>query len=119
MKKSTMLKKIQQDLPKGITVIDSTKIEFTIDEYFAILSWIKCFQIHYKEFGKTKHVPVHTPVVSRRVFIDFALYRFPSKLPEEKEKNCIYIGELKKRISENKYRYFTELEIMAFLNLNQ
>ena len=118
MKKSTMLKKIQQDLPKGITVIDSTKIDFTIDEYFAILSWIKCFQIHYKEFGKTKHMPVHTPVVSKRIFIDFALYRFPSEVPEEKGKNCIYIGELKKRISENKSKYYNGLVVRNFLNLN-
>lgn len=117
MKKSTMLKKIQQDLPKGITVIDSTKIEFTIDEYFATLSWIKCFQIHYKEFGKTKHMPIHTPVVSKRIFIDFALYRFSSEVSEEKGGNCIYIGELKKRISENKSKYYSEAEIKSFLNL--
>ncbi len=117
MKKITMLKKIQQVLPKGISLIDSTKIEFTIDEYFAILSWIKCFQIHYKEFGKTKHMTVHTTVVSKRIFIDFALYRFPSEVPEDKGKNCIYIGELKKRISENKYRYFSEIETRAFLNI--
>lgn len=117
MKKSTMLKKILEDLPKDIKIVDTTKIEFTIDEYYAILSWIKCFQNHYKEFGKTKHMPVHTTIVSKRIFIDFALYRFPSEVPEEKGKNCIYIGELKKRISENKSRHYKELEVRSFLNL--
>ena len=117
MKTSIMLKKIQEQLPKDIYFVDNTTLKLTIDEYYAVLSWIKCFTKHYKEFGKTKHMPVHTPVVSRRVYIDFALYRFPSEVPEEKSKNCIYINELKKRISENKYRYFSELETRAFLNL--
>lgn len=112
-----MLKKIQKELPKDIYLIDNTTIELTTDEYFAILSWIKGFKVHYNEFGKTKHMTVHTPVVSRRVFIDLTLYRSPSKLLEEKEKNCIYIGEIKKRISENKYRFFSELETRTFLNL--
>ena len=118
MKKSTMLKKIQKELPKDIYLIDNTTFELTTDEYFAILSWIKGFNAHYKEYGKTKSVPVHTPVVSRRVFIDFALYRFPSKLPEEKEKNCIYINELTKSISAKKFKCYSEAEIKFFLNLN-
>ncbi len=117
MKKSTMLKKIQKELPKDIYLINNTTIELTTDEYFAILSWIKVFLIHHKEFDKTKHLTLHTPVVSTRVFIDFALCRFPSKLPEEKGKNCIYIGELKKRISANKSRYYSEIETRTFLNL--
>lgn len=72
MKKSTMLKKNQMELPKDIYLIDNTTIELTTDEYFAILSWTKVFLVHHKEFWKTKHMTMYTPVVSRRVFIDFA-----------------------------------------------
>jgi len=93
MKKVTCLKEINKRLPEGIILKDETNFEFTDDEFISILSWIQFFNGHYKEHGKEKHPSVIFPIISKRLRLDFGLYRFPSDQKMEIGKHVIYISE--------------------------
>ncbi len=107
MKKSSLINNIQKRLPDDIIIDDETKFEFTDDEYISILSWIKCFNEHYKIHGKNEGMLVQFPIISKRIRLDFGLYRIPCDLEENKGKYIIYIsangkqndGTIKKNIS--------------------
>lgn len=107
MKNSTLIKNIQQRMPDDIIIHDETNFELTDDEYVSILSWIKCFKVHYETFGKNKEMPVQFPVISKRIRLDFGLYRIPCELETTKDKHIIYIcangkqnnGKIKKKIT--------------------
>lgn len=92
MKKITLLKEIQKRLPEDIIVEDETPYEFTEDEYVSILSWIKYFNGHYSLNGKNEHPSVLFPIISKRIRLDFGLYRFPSDTTINKGKYVIYIS---------------------------
>lgn len=77
MKKSTQIKEIQKRLPESIYIVDETSFDFTDDEFISILSWIKCFNIHYKNKGKSEAFLVMFPIISKRLRLDFGLYQFP------------------------------------------
>jgi len=92
MKKETLLKEIQKRLPEDIIVEDETPYEFSEDEYVSILSWIKYFNGHYSLHGKDQNPTVIYPIVSKRIRLDFGLYRFPSDSTINKNKHIIYIS---------------------------
>nr|WP_294873529.1 hypothetical protein [uncultured Pedobacter sp.] len=74
MNKVKCLKEIQDRLPDDLLIEDETSFEFTEDEFIGILSWIKYFNIHYKENQKS-HIPqILFPIVSKRLRLDFGLY---------------------------------------------
>lgn len=98
MKKSTLLKEIQKRLPEDIIVEDETPYEFTEDEYVSILSWIKYFNGHYSLHGKNQDPTVFFPIISKRIRLDFGLYRFPSDTEINKGKHVIYISPNGKRL---------------------
>ena len=93
MKKETCLKEISKRLPKDIIIEDETPFELTDDEYISILSWIKYFNAHYKEHGKEKHPDVIFPIISKRLRLDFGLYRFPSDTIINRGKHVIYLSQ--------------------------
>lgn len=93
MKKVTCLKEINKRLPENIILIDETSFEFTDDEVISILCWIKNFNGHYKEHGKEKDTYVTFPIISKRLRLDFGLYRFPSDQKMEIGKHVIYISQ--------------------------
>ncbi len=93
MKKETCLKRIQARLPDDIIVEDETPFEFTDDEFISILSWVKYFNAHYKEYAKEKHPDVEFPIISKRLRLDFGLYRFPSDIESNRGKYVIYISQ--------------------------
>lgn len=99
MKKSTAIKEIQKRLLTDIILEDETKIEFTDDEFVSILSWIKSFNTHYKEFGKEKEFLIKFPIISKRIRLDFGLYQFPSNIENNRGKHVIYIAENGKRLN--------------------
>ena len=92
MKKSTCLKEIQKRLPDDIVIQDETTFEFTDDEYVSILSWIKYFKEHYREYGKGKIPTVPFPMISKRLRLDFGLYIRPSDSETNRGKNVIYLS---------------------------
>lgn len=98
MKKSTAIKEIQNRLPTDIILEDETTIEFTDDEFVSILSWIKYFKKHYEVYGKDKNTLVQLPVISKRIRLDFGLYRFPSDIENNRGKHVIYISDNGKRM---------------------
>ena len=69
-----MLKEIQKRLPDDIVLEDNTTFEFTEDEFVVILSWIKYFNHHYQEYGKTQFPKVVLPIISKRLILDLGLY---------------------------------------------
>jgi len=93
MKKVTCLKEISKRLPDNIILNDETTFEFTDDEFISILCWIKYFNGHYIEHGKEKHPDVIFPIVSKRLRLDFGLYRFPSDIGINRGKHVIYISQ--------------------------
>lgn len=93
MKTSTYIKEIQKRLPDDIIIQNSSSFEFNEDEFLVILSWIKNFNEHYKQFGKSKHPFIKYPIISKRLRLDFGLYNFPSSLADESNgKFIIYIA---------------------------
>lgn len=93
MQTLSYIKEIQKRLPDDIIIQNETSFEFNEDEFLGILSWIKNFNEHYKQFAKTKHPYVMFPVISKRIRLDFGLYNFPSDLENEnKGKFIIYIS---------------------------
>ena len=92
MTKSTQLKEIQKRLPENIYVVDETNFDFTEDEFISILSWVKYFKNHYEKKAKTEHPDILFPIISKRLRLDFGLYRFPSDVEGEKGKHNIYIS---------------------------
>lgn len=98
MQKKTLLKEIQKRLPEDIIVEDETNYEFTEDEYVSILSWIKYFNAHYSVNGKNQDPIVVFPIISKRIRLDFGLYRFPSGSIINKGKHVIYISPNGKRL---------------------
>ena len=107
MRKSILINNIQKRLPPEIIIHDETDFKFTDDEYVSILSWIKCFNEHYKINGKNEGMPVQLPMISKRIRLDFGLYRVPCDLEENNGKYIIYIsangkqndGKIKKKIT--------------------
>ncbi|MDQ2178001.1 hypothetical protein [Marinifilum sp. D714] len=98
MKKETCLIKIQKRLPDDIIVVDETPFEFTDDEFICILSWIKYFNAHYKEYGKEKYPDVMFPIISKRLRLDFGIYRVPNKNEPYRGKYIIYLSQNGKRM---------------------
>lgn len=92
MKKTTYLREIQKRMPDDIVIEDETDFEFTEDEYISILSWIKLFNKHYEKHGKDANPDIIFPIISKRLRLDFGLYRFPSDLEEDKGKHAVYIS---------------------------
>jgi len=107
MKKSKCLSEIQSRLPEDIIISDETVFDFTEDEYVSILSWIKYFNSHYKEHGKSKEPNVIFPIISKRLRLDFGLYRFPCDIENNKGKYILYLssngklldGSIKKNVT--------------------
>lgn len=93
MKKETCLKEIRKRLPSDIIFEDETLIEFTDDEFVSILSWIKYFNEHYAEHGKEKDPYVIWPIISKRLRLDFGLYRFPRDTGVNRGKHVIFISQ--------------------------
>jgi len=93
MKTLTYIKEIQKRLPDDIIIQNETSFEFNEDEFVSILSWIKNFNEHYKEYGKREQPNVIFPIISKRLRLDFGLYNFPSDTEINKGKYIIYISE--------------------------
>lgn len=92
MIKSTYLREIQKRLPDDIILQDETTFEFTEDELIGILSWIKYFKEHYKVHGERILPYIHTPLISKRIRLDFGLYISHSDQPEVNPESIIYIA---------------------------
>lgn len=93
MKTPTYIKEIQKRLPDNIVIQNETSFEFTEDEFLGILSWIKNFNEHYKQFEKSKQPYVMFPIISKRLKLDFGLYNHPSNLADESNgKFIVYIS---------------------------
>lgn len=98
MRKSTCIGQIQKRLPSDIILQDQTPFEFTDDEFIVMLSWIKYFNRHYENDGMNEHPTIQFPQVSKRMYLDFSLYRFPSSTETNKGKHVIYITANGKRL---------------------
>ena len=96
MKKELFLKEIQNRLPEDIIVGDETSFEFTDDEVVGVLSWLKYFNAHYKEYGKTKNPDVMLPIISKRLRLNFEFYRIPCDVEKNKGKHVIYLSQNRK-----------------------
>lgn len=92
MKKSTYLKEIQKRLPDDIIIVDETPFEYTQDEYIAILGWIKCFNAHYSQYGKSESMLITYAFVSKRIRLDLGHYRFPCDIDQHRGKYIIYLA---------------------------
>ena len=100
MKTSTYIKEIQKRLPDDIVIQNETSFEFNEDEFLGILSWMKNFNEHYKQFGKSKQPYVLFPIISKRLRLDFGLYNYPSNLADKSNgKFIVYISSNKKRLT--------------------
>jgi hypothetical protein len=93
MKKEKCLKEIEKRLPEGIVLEDETPFELTDDEFITILSWIKYFNEHYKEYGKEKSPSIKFPIISKRLRLDFGLYQSPSDTEKNRGKYVIYLSQ--------------------------
>ena len=93
MTKKYQIQEIQKRLPEDIKFFDETKFELTEDEFVGILSWIKYFNAHFKKYGKNEHPKVIFPIISKRLRLDFGLYRFPSDVESQKGDFVIYLSE--------------------------
>lgn len=76
--KKKLIKEIQKRLPEDITIVDETTFDITEDEFVGILSWIKFFNQHYAQFGKNQYPQMMFPIISKRLWLDFGLYRMES-----------------------------------------
>lgn len=94
MKKKVMLNKIQDRLVDNIKIVDRTNFEFSEDEFISILSWIKCFNKYYDESGKEKTFLMQLPIISKRLWLDFAYHNIPSDEENDKGNFSIYINKL-------------------------
>lgn len=88
MDKEKYLKQIQGRLPDDLVIEDETSYEFTEDEFIGILSWIKYFNVHYKEKQKSDLPAIIFPIISMRLRLDFGLY----VAKDRKGKHLIYIS---------------------------
>lgn len=95
MTKSTYLRQIQQRLPGDLIIEDETSFEFTEDEFVGILSWLKYFNDHYKQYHKQAIPGVMNPVVSKRLRLDFGLYNAACDNESNRGKFVVYISENK------------------------
>jgi len=86
------IKRIKKRLPKDITFKDESNFKLTQDEFLGILSWIKYFNNHYVKYGKNKIPDIIFPVISKRLFLDFGLYCFPSDHKDELGLHVIYLS---------------------------
>ncbi len=93
MIKSNQIKEIQKRLPDDIKVVDETKYEFTEDEFLSILCWIKFFNHHYDNYGKTHYPFILFPIISKRLRLDFGLYGVRSECEPLKGNYNIYISD--------------------------
>ncbi len=100
MKKDTVLRNIQKRLPDDILIKDNVSFELTEEEYFSILVWIKVFNIHFKEFGKSKNMPLHIIPISSRCCLDVYFYRFP----DDNNEYVIYLKEEERLYKDNKLK---------------
>ncbi len=79
MTKEDQLREIQRRLPEDIKIVDETNFDFTEDEFVCILSWVKYFNSHYKDYGKEKPTRIMFPIISKRLRLDFGLYLYPNE----------------------------------------
>ncbi len=92
MKKPSYLKQIQNRLPDDIVIVDETVFEFTEDEFIGILSWVKYFNNHYREYRKETIPPMVWNLISKRLRIDFGLYH----QPDDQGRFVIYLTDHRK-----------------------
>lgn len=95
MQKTSYLREIQKRLPDDLLIVDSTDFEFSEEEFISILSWIHYFGLHYQKFGKDKYPEIPNPIISRRLALDFGLYRVPSDIAPHVGKHIVYINGLR------------------------
>lgn len=112
MNKLKYLKEIQKRLPDDLILEDGTSFDFTDDEFIGILSWIKYFNIHYEKYGKTKMVDIHTPLISKRMRLDFLYYSKPCDLLVNQGKYVIYISSNICYTSKNRKRVLSVNELI-------
>lgn len=116
MKKTSMLKEIQRRLPDDLIIQDETSFEFSDDEYVSMLCWLKYFNEHYKQHGKSEQTTVNFPIISKRLRMDFGLYMVPSEIEKNRGKHVIYISENGK-ILNGKTKVPTTKELVKYWNL--
>lgn len=97
MNNSNYLQEIQKRLPDDIVIKNQSVFEFSDDEFIAILSWIKIFNKHYKLYGKTKQFDLIFALISKRLYLDFGLYKVPNDTDENKGAFIIYISDCHKQ----------------------
>jgi hypothetical protein len=93
MTKQTQIKEIQKRLPDNIKIVDETLFDFTEDEFVSILCWIKYFNQHYEQYGKNEYPKIMFPIISKRLRLDFGLYRVKSDIGPFKGCYNIYLSE--------------------------
>lgn len=103
MKSTKFVEEIQMRLPDDIRIIKETSLELTEDEFIAILSWIKYFNWHYKVSKKNETPAIQSPLVSKRIRLDFYFYRFSEKLTHGETGFNIYICENNKLATNQPY----------------
>ncbi|SEJ34548.1 hypothetical protein SAMN04487995_4323 [Dyadobacter koreensis] len=80
---------------RNITYCLIISFEFTEDEFVGILSWLKYFNDHYKQYYKQAIPGVMNPVVSKRLRLDFGLYIVSCDNESNRGKFVLYISENK------------------------
>jgi CRISPR/Cas system-associated exonuclease Cas4 (RecB family) len=115
MHKKTILKQILDRLPEDIQIADETSFEFAEDEFIAILSWIQYFNWHYDLEGKNGSPAIQSPIISKRIRLDFSLYWLNEKKLAGETGFLIYILPIIKYDKSNKS--YTVKEIINTIHL--
>ena len=94
MKKNKMISEVQKRLPEDIIVIDETTFEFAEDEFISILSWIKYFNWNYKINNKSGPPAIQSPIISKRMQLDFYFYWLSEDIQNKEPGFYIYIKSI-------------------------
>lgn len=91
MNTGKFLKEIQKRLPDDIRIINETSFELTEDEFLGILSWLKYFNRHYQIHKKSGAPEIQSPIISKRIRLDFYFYWISENIKNKETEFCIYI----------------------------
>ncbi|SDA37111.1 hypothetical protein SAMN03080617_00002 [Algoriphagus alkaliphilus] len=101
MDKEKILKEIQNRLPDDIRIINQTPFELTEDEFLVILSWLKYFNWHYQLHKKSGSPEIQSPIISKRIRLDFYFYWISENIQNKDTGFSIYIvSNYKKTLKE-------------------
>lgn len=91
MLKKSFENRIKKLLPDEVNFRDESGLNILEDEFLALLPWLKLYKIHFEKSGFNDRFCMTTPIISKRLHLDFGLVNILGKGKFKDHNHSIYL----------------------------